>query len=80
MNIHLIDVSLLTTEQYNAINQYHAQIARLLEPLLKDDQAALRALRSRTAKLDPQPPNKAFINISSLTFLIFFMFIFNLLF
>ncbi len=68
----LIDVSLLTTAQYNAINQYHTQVAEILEPLLKDDPAALNALRSRTAKLDPQPTtpisrvsNKALINRSS---------------
>jgi Xaa-Pro aminopeptidase len=82
----LIDVSLLTSAQYNAINQYHVKIAEILEPLLKDDQAALNALRSRTAKLDPQPEttttkpfNKTFINMSS-PFLILFMFILNLLF
>jgi hypothetical protein len=68
----LIDVSLLTSAQYNTINQYHAQVAKILEPLLKDDQAALNALRSRTAKLDPHPDipiprsaNKALINRSS---------------
>ncbi|CAF4021934.1 unnamed protein product [Adineta steineri] len=51
----LIDVNLLTTAQYNAINQYHMKVAAILEPLLKDDEAALNALRSRTAKLELQP-------------------------
>jgi hypothetical protein len=76
----LIDVSLLTQSQYDAINQYHKKIAEILEPLLNDDQPALNALRSRTAKLDPRavtttinPKNKAFITISS-SFLITFMF------
>jgi Xaa-Pro aminopeptidase len=76
----LIDVSLLTTAHYNAINQYHAKVAEILEPLLKNDQAALKALRSRTAKLDPQPAttplqplNKAVISISSPILIIFFL-------
>jgi hypothetical protein len=82
----LIDVSLLTSAQYNAINQYHAKVADILEPLLKDDEAALKALRSRTKKLDPQlvPTistllNKGFISLSS-PILIIFIFILNLLF
>ena len=82
----LIDVSLLTSTQYDAINQYHAKVLEMLEPLLKDDQAALNALRSRTVKLDSQPEirnekplNTAFLNISS-SLLILFMFIFNFLF
>ncbi len=50
----LIDVDLLTREQYNAINQYHTKVASILEPLLIDDESALRALRSRTANLDYQ--------------------------
>ncbi len=79
----LIDISLLTVAQYNAINQYHAKVAEILEPLLKDDQAALNALRSRTARLDPQPNttkslNKALISICS-PFLIISIFILNLL-
>jgi Xaa-Pro aminopeptidase len=48
----LIDVSLLATAHFNAINTYHARVADLLEPLLIDDQAALTALRSRTAPLE----------------------------
>ena len=52
----LIDVSLLSSAHYDAINRYHAKIAETLEPYLKGDQAALNALRSRTAKLDPQVP------------------------
>jgi len=82
----LIDVSLLTSAQYNAINQYHAKVAEILEPLLKGDEVALSALRSRTTKLDPQPTsttstplNKALISISSPS-LIISIFIFNLLF
>jgi len=82
----LIDVSLLTSAQYNAINQYHAKVADILEPLLKDDEAALSALRSRTAKLDLQSVpttspklNKGFISLSS-PFLIIFIFILHLLF
>jgi Xaa-Pro aminopeptidase len=82
----LIDVSLLTSAQYNAINQYHAKVVEILEPLLKGDQVTLNALRSRTAKLGPQPTptistplNKALISISS-PFLIISIFILNLLF
>ena len=51
----MIDVSLLTIKQYNTINQYHKEVAEMLEPLLKDDPAALRALRSRTKRLDSLP-------------------------
>jgi len=50
----LIDVDLLTRKQSDAINQYHTKVARILEPLLIDDEPALRALRSRTANLDYQ--------------------------
>ncbi|CAF4774526.1 unnamed protein product [Rotaria sp. Silwood1] len=82
----LIDVTLLTNTQLNAINKYHAKVERILEPLLKDDQAALNALRSRTKKLDLQPvttisklSNKTFISISS-TFLITFVLIIIILF
>ena len=50
----LIDVSLLVEAHFNAINTYHASVANLLEPLLIDDQAALTALRSRTAPLERQ--------------------------
>jgi len=71
----LIDVSLLTPAQYNAINVYHTIVAEILEPLLQDDEAALNALRSRTLKLDPKPPlSTGFINFSS-PFLIIFIFI-----
>lgn len=80
----LIDISLLTSAQYDAINQYHAKVATILEPLLKGDQAALNALRSRTAKLDPRsatpttkPLNNTFLHISS-PFLVFLMLIFQL--
>jgi Xaa-Pro aminopeptidase len=57
----LIDVSLLTHAQLNAIDQYHAKVVNLLQPLLKDDESALCALQSRTAKL-----NNAITIISSL--------------
>ena len=48
----LIDLSLLTRDQVNTIDQYHAKVLNLLQPLLRGDQAALRALESRTAKLN----------------------------
>ncbi|CAF0935435.1 unnamed protein product [Rotaria sordida] len=78
----LIDVTLLTNTQLDAINKYHAKVAQILEPLLKDDEAALNALRSRTKKIHSQPvttitelSNKASISISSPS-LITFVFIF----
>jgi hypothetical protein len=66
----LIDFSLLTRDQLNAIDQYHAKVVNLLQPLLKGDEAALRALDSRTAKL-----NNAIPIISSL--MIVFVLIFG---
>ncbi|CAF0771016.1 unnamed protein product [Rotaria sordida] len=48
----LIDVTLLTNAQLNTINQYHTKVAQVLEPLLSGDEAALNALRSRTARID----------------------------
>ncbi|CAF1494788.1 unnamed protein product [Adineta steineri] len=51
----LIDVTLLTKGQYDLINQYHEKVANILEPLLAGDESALQALRSRTARLEPQP-------------------------
>lgn len=82
----LIDIDLLTTAHYKAINQYHAKVAEILEPLLQNDQAALNALRSRTRRLDSKSRlitttqlNKAFINIIS-PFLIILILILNLLF
>ena len=50
----LIDVELLSEGHHKAIDRYHAKVAKILEPLLKDDPAALRALRSRTAPLHPR--------------------------
>jgi Xaa-Pro aminopeptidase len=47
----LIDFNLLTRDQLNDIDQYHAKVVNLLKPLLKGDEAALRALESRTAVL-----------------------------
>lgn len=75
----LIDISLLTLAQHNAIDEYHARIAQILEPLLVDDKAALNALHSRTAKLNPNPSppppfSTGFINLSS-PFLMIFIFI-----
>ena len=86
----LIDVSLLTTSQINIINQYHAKVTDILEPLLKDDAAALKALRSRTELINPEPStstppiststgtpgNKTRMNISS-PVLITFVLCFN---
>ena len=63
----LIDVNLLTHDQYNAINQHHAKVARLLEPLLIDDEAALRALRSRTANLDSQASSTTTMSFTTST-------------
>jgi len=48
----LIDVTLLTNTQINAINQYHETVAKILEPLLVGDESALTALRSRTEYLN----------------------------
>ncbi|CAF4479709.1 unnamed protein product [Rotaria socialis] len=48
----LIDVTLLTKVQLNAINQYHAKVAKILEPLLKNDKTALNALYSRTKPIN----------------------------
>ncbi|UJR11707.1 hypothetical protein I4U23_015888 [Adineta vaga] len=48
----LIDVSLLTRGQMNIIDQYHSKVVNLLQPLLEGDQSALRALQSRTVKLN----------------------------
>lgn len=62
----LIDPTLLTNAQLNTINQYHAQARRILEPLLKDDPAALNALISRTEQIEisvsttTKPMNAAF--------------------
>ncbi len=50
----LIDVTLLTKTQINAINQYHETVAQILEPLLAGDESALKALRSRTEYLNSE--------------------------
>ena len=69
----LIDATLLTSEHINAINEYHAKVVQILEPLLKGHEAALNALHSRTVEIDfdlatmisrSKLPNQAFINIS----------------
>jgi Xaa-Pro aminopeptidase len=85
----LINVDLLTDTQISAINQYHEKVAKILEPLLAGDEPALRALRSRTASLDPAattasppitpPENKTLIIIGS-PILMTFVFIFAMLF
>ncbi len=73
----LIDVSLLTNTQIDAINQYHENVARILEPLLVNDESALIALRSRTASLNPVR-SKTLIIMSS-PILITFIFVFIML-
>ncbi|CAF4089175.1 unnamed protein product, partial [Rotaria magnacalcarata] len=59
----LIDASLLTNAQLNTINQYHAKVRDILEPLLQGDEAALHALHTRTASIDSIPtiPNLSYI-------------------
>ena len=66
----LIDVALLTKDQLNAINQYHAKVAQILEPYLENDEAALNALRSRTATIDSQLSTSAHIDVSPLSLII----------
>ena len=81
----LIDVRLLTQAQYRAINEYHARVEKVLQPLLRGDAAASNALRTRTRMLDapaavaiPRMANEAltlmscpfFILLSSIVFLI----------
>ena len=53
----LIDVRLLTQAQYRAINEYHARVEKILQPLLRNDVAALNALRTRTRMLDAPAPD-----------------------
>jgi Xaa-Pro aminopeptidase len=72
----LININLLTSEQISAIDQYHENVARILEPLLRDDESALIALRSRTAPLNPVR-NKTLIVMGS-PILITFVFVFFL--
>jgi Xaa-Pro aminopeptidase len=74
----LIDVSLLTNTQIDAINQYHENVARNLEPLLVNDESALIALRSRTAPLN-LVRNKTLIIMSSPILITFIFFIIMLL-
>jgi Xaa-Pro aminopeptidase len=71
----LIDVDLLTHEQYNAINQYHIKVAQVLEPLLRDDELALRALRSRTANLTTPSGSKAPMTMKS-SFILYIILVF----
>jgi len=70
----LIDTSLLTSAQIKAIDDYHSKVFDLLHPLVKNDPAALNALRSRTEKLlnsKSQTPNSASASINSLFLIIF---------
>ena len=72
----LIDTSLLTTAQISTINQYHAKVKQMLEPLLAGDEYALRALRSRTGILDARPMSSSTRVISApvlISFLLFFI-------
>jgi hypothetical protein len=85
----LIDVTLLTNTQINAINQYHETVAKILEPLLVGDESALTALRSRTEYLNSEssttptsfttsteePGNKTFIIMSSPVLITFVFFL-----
>ena len=75
----LIDIDLLTDEQIKAIDQYHENVARILEPRLREDEPALNALRTRTAPLINPGRNKTVIVMSS-PILITFVFVFFLLF
>ena len=59
----LINVDLLSAAHYNSINKYHEKVAKLLEPLLKGDPAALRALRYRTTKLNKPKQMVSTVNI-----------------
>ena len=52
----LIDETLLTDEHIAAIDTYHQKVSEILEPLLKNDESALKALRSRTVAIKPVPP------------------------
>jgi hypothetical protein len=85
----LIDVTLLTNTQINAINQYHETVAKILEPLLVGDESALTALRSRTEYLNSESSttptsfttsteesgNKTFIIMSSPVLITFVFFL-----
>lgn len=82
----LIDIKLLNKAQLKAINQYHAKVAKILEPLLNNDEAALKSLRSRTKRIGPEPSikptpklnNQGFIYMSS-SFLVNFSLILTFL-
>ena len=81
----LINVELLSETHHKAIDKYHAKVAKILEPFLKDDPAALKALRSRTEPLEPRQDssftdvtinNRGPMTISSPFLLLFLLFIF----
>jgi Xaa-Pro aminopeptidase len=44
MQTKMIDPKLLTSEERNWINSYHAEVQAKLEPLLKEDKRALSYL------------------------------------
>ena len=71
----LIDVNLLTKAHIDTINEYHQKVLQLLEPLLRDDEQALQALRSRTIYLSKSDistgTNHTSITKSSSIFFIF---------
>jgi Xaa-Pro aminopeptidase len=73
----LIDINLLTNAQIDAIDHYHENVARILEPFLINDESALNALRSRTARIN-SVRNKTLIIMSS-PILITFIFVFIML-
>lgn len=71
--LSLIDVSLLSDEHINSINAYHKKVADTLEPLLKGDEAALKALRARTEQIvAPLPPDSKALAALGSPLLIFF--------
>jgi hypothetical protein len=48
----MIDIALLSKEQIEMIDRYHQRVFQILEPLLSNDPAALKALQSRTILLN----------------------------
>lgn len=77
----LIDESLLTDAHIAAINAYHQKVSETLEPLLKNDESALKALRSRTVAIKPVPPAESkTLTMRSSPIAIIVMFIFAVFF
>lgn len=78
----LIDTSLLTEAHIDAINEYHREVLQFLEPLLRDDEPALQALRSRAisfSKSDNIPGSTTAIKISPIFFIFTYILIMLLL-